>query len=57
MLTRTIAPVDWSRTKMSEAPFLSFATRFVATLANATQRPSADSAPGAASWLLSPFPC
>jgi hypothetical protein len=45
-LTRSVVPADRSRTKMSTALFVSPTTRFVAWLANATNRPSAEIASG-----------
>jgi hypothetical protein len=41
-LTRLVCPVWRSWTKTSRHPFESFGTRFVAKLANATKRPSAE---------------
>jgi hypothetical protein len=41
-LARIVVPVCRSRTKMSWNPFPSPPTRFVAVLANATKRPSAE---------------
>jgi hypothetical protein len=39
-LTRSVVPVTRSRTKTSKVPFVSFATRFEASLSKAMNRPS-----------------
>ena len=50
-LTRSVVPVTRSRTKMSERPFVSPATRLSESEANATKRPSALIAGSTLSWL------
>ncbi|MDP9330409.1 MAG: hypothetical protein M3P11_07225 [Actinomycetota bacterium] len=42
MLTKEVVPLTTSRTKMSEAPFVSRGTKFDAHEENATKRPSAE---------------
>src|SRR5438128_2450321 len=56
-LTRSVVPVCRSWTNTSVAPFVSPATRLVASLWNATKRPSAESAGKAKKPPLLPLPC